>query len=132
MIYLDANIFIYPHTGQGEKSTFSIALLSKVAHGEIDAGTSVLSWDEVQHALRKKVGKEHALELTRDLLLMNNLVWFETDETLLDKAQFLTETYNLQPRDAIHAATAILNECHEIFSDDPDFDRVKEFKRIAP
>ena len=132
MIYLDANIFIYPHTGQGEKSNFSISLLMKVACGELEAGTSVLSWDEVQHALRKKVGKEQAIELSKSLLMMNNLLWFNADASLIEKAQSLTEEYNLLPRDAIHAATAILNGCKEIVSDDKDFDVVKALKRIAP
>lgn len=132
MMYLDANVFIYPHTGQGVKSDASIVLLAKVALGELEAGTSVLSWDEVQHALRRKIPKEQALEVSKNMLFMNNLLWFEADAALLEKAQFLTETCNLQPRDAIHAATAILNGCREIISDDPDFDRVKELKRVAP
>ena len=36
----------------------------------------------------------------------------------------------MKPKDAIHSACAIKNGIKEIISDDPDFDTLKEAKRI--
>lgn len=132
MMYLDANIFIYPNTGEGTKSGACIALLNKVIKNEMQAGTSVLTWDEVHYALQKEIGKEKATEQSKELFTMPNLTLFSTNVKTIESAQQLVEKYNLKPRDAIHAATALLNNCTEIISDDPDFDKVKELKRIKP
>ena len=52
------------------------------------------------------------------------------NKSILFKAQQLIEEYNLKPRDAIHAATALVNGINEIISDDSDFDKIKEIRRI--
>ncbi len=43
----------------------------------------------------------------------------------------MAETYLLNPRDAIHCASAITKGLNVIVSDGADFDAVKEIKRIA-
>ena len=132
MIYLDTNIFIYPHTGDDNKAQTCSKIIEKSITGEIEAGSSVLTWDEFHYSLIKKLDKEKATALSKDFISIPNLAIFETNLKTISKAQALIEIYNLKPRDAIHAATAILNGCDIIISDDPDFDRVKELKRIAP
>ena len=132
MIYLDTNIFIYPHTGDDAKSGACITILQKATSQEIQAGTSVLTWDEFQHVLKKEYGEKEkikAIEQSKDILNNPGIVWFEATKKIIDKAQELTEEYNLKPRDAIHAATAIINNCTEIISDDSDFDKIKGLKR---
>ena len=130
MIYIDTNIFIYPHTGDDAKSGACIKLLEKAMTEEIQAGTSIITWDEFQHAIKKKFhDNEKAIGLSKDFLDMPNITLFEANFKIIEKAQKLTEMYNLRPRDAIHAATAIINNCEEIISDDSDFDKVKELKR---
>ena len=42
------------------------------------------------------------------------------------------KTYEINPRDAIHLATALIFESSEIISSDTDFDNIKEIKRIDP
>jgi predicted nucleic acid-binding protein len=59
-----------------------------------------------------------------------NLKILKIDSEVIKEAQKLVETYKLKPRDAIHAACAIKNNIKEIISDDPDFGKVKEIKRI--
>ena len=130
MIYLDTNVFVYPHTGDDAISGACIKVLEKAMTEEIEAGTSVITWDEFQHALKKKFhDREKAIELSKNFLSMPNITFFEANTNIVEKAQKLTEAYNLDPRDAIHAATAIINNCSEIISDDTDFDNIKELKR---
>ena len=133
MIYLDTNIFVYPHTGDDAASKACIKLLESAMSEKITACTSVLTWDEFQHALKKKFqDRKKAVELSRDFLSMPNITFFDTNKEIIEKAQKLTEKYNIAPRDAIHAATAITNGIKEIISDDPDFDKITEIKRTAP
>jgi predicted nucleic acid-binding protein len=129
MIYIDTNIFVYPNTGVGPSSKASISIIEKLTNNELEAGTSILTWDELNYVLRKILGAEKANEATRDFLSTPNLIFFEANEKTLNKAQSLMERYPLKPRDALHAATAILNNCTEIVSDDSDFDKIKELKR---
>ncbi len=58
------------------------------------------------------------------------LNFIKLDRKIIDKAQDLITNYSINPRDAIHAATAIINNISEIISDDSDFDVIKEIKRI--
>lgn len=132
MIYIDTNILIYPHTGDDAKSEACIEILRKATSQDINAGTSVLAWDEFQHVLKKEYGekeKTKAIEQSKDLLKNPGIEWFEATKKIIEKAQEITEKHNIKPRDAIHAATAIINNCSEIVSDDPDFDKIKELKR---
>lgn len=131
MIYLDTNVFLYPHIGNDSTSSACIKILEKAMSEEIKAATSVLTWDEFQHAIKKRLqDREKAVELSKDFLSMPNITFFEANKEVIEKAQKLTEEYNLDPRDAIHASTALVNGIKEIISDDPDFDKVKEIKRI--
>ena len=129
MIYLDANIFIHIITGDTQRSEISLSILKKVTNGEIEACTSLLTWDEVLYALKRELGRGKALEESRKFLETPNLIFIEVNNKIIAKAQNLAESYTINPRDAIHAATAILNNCTEIISDDPDFDKIKELKR---
>ena len=132
MIYLDANIFMYLITGESQQSESCLSIINKVITGKMEACTSLLTWDEVLYALKREIGRERALEESRKFLEIPSLLFIEVDGEVITKAQMMTELYHLNPRDAIHAATAILNCCKEIFSDNPDFDRVKGLKRVAP
>lgn len=48
------------------------------------------------------------------------------------RAQEIMEKYQVKPRDAIHAATALENNVVEIVSYDKDFEKVEGLKRIEP
>ncbi|HLC31229.1 MAG TPA: type II toxin-antitoxin system VapC family toxin [Candidatus Nanoarchaeia archaeon] len=130
MIYLDTNIFLYPLLGTDKKAEECIKILNQMNEGKIKAGTSVLTWDEFYYKLVQKIGKEKTKELSKDFLMSPNLIIFEANKKTIYKAQEMVDKHNLKPRDAIHSATAILNNCTHIASDDKDFDTVTELKRI--
>ena len=129
MIYLDTNIFIYASIDESEIGKKCSEIISLHLNEKKDVATSCLTWDEVVYGIRKKVGKEMSIIQGKNLIEMQNLLWLDTNNLIISKAQELMEAYNLKPRDAIHAATAIVNGIKEIISDDSDFDKVKEIKR---
>ncbi|MBU2615650.1 MAG: type II toxin-antitoxin system VapC family toxin [Nanoarchaeota archaeon] len=130
MIYLDANIFILSIVNNKEKGESCRKLLSGVASGKIEAATSVLTWDEIIYFLIKRASPETIKKQSNKLLKFPHLIFLKTDLVILEKAEELRSEYRLRPRDAIHAATAIVNKIPKIASDDTDFDKVKELKRV--
>ncbi len=132
MIYLDANIFIYPIVNPvgEERGRICGELLLKAASKRIDAFTSLLTWDEVVHSIKRYLGRDIAVVAGKKFIEFPNLTFLRVDEGIISEAQILISKYNLNPRDAIHASTAIRNGIKKIISDNPDFDKVKEIKRI--
>lgn len=132
MIYLDANIFVYPIVNPltEKKVVVCRKIALKIAAKEILAYTSYLTWDEVVHSVKKFLGKDIAVLEGKKFIRLANLNFLKVDEDVIFKAQELISKYNLNPRDALHAATALTNNINKIISDDSDFDKIKELKRI--
>ncbi len=128
--YIDANIFIYAVNSSSVNFQQCKDFLMKIAKGEIEAATSFLAWDEFFWATKRNLGLELAKMESSKFLDMPNLKFIVADEAIIRTAQKLTESAGLDPRDAIHAASAISRGIKQIVSDDPDFDAVKELKRI--
>jgi len=132
MTYLDSNIFIYAIGNKLAKGEESRNILQKIVSGEIEAQTCTLTWDEFIYVVRKNFGRELSVIEGKKFLNFPSLNWIIVDKKTVDKAQELIEKYNLKPRDAIHAASAIINKIPTIITDDSDFDKIKELKRIHP
>lgn len=130
MIYLDANVFIYATLHMKQQAEGCVKILTDLVNGRIDACTSVLTWDEYFNSIRKNLGSAYAISESEKFINFLNLKFIDTNINTIVFAQQLIKKYNLRPRDAIHAATAIVNGCKEIASDDSDFDKVKELKRV--
>ncbi len=133
MRYLDASVFLYyildPESGRNRIASKS--LLMKVAEGSMHGATSVLTWDEIVWAVKKKVGLDIAKTEGAKFLRFPGLRLLEANETVLITAQSLVDGYDMRPRDAIHAACCIENGIEEIITSDPDFDRVEGLRRIS-
>jgi len=132
MIYLDSNIFIYAALNMKPVSENCLKIMDKIAKNEIDACTSILTWDEFFQSIKKNLGSDYAKIAGQRFLNIVNLKLLDADLNVVSTAQKLTEKYNLGPRDAIHAATAIVNKCDSIITDDSDFNKIKEIKTIKP
>ncbi len=130
MKYLDSNIFLYPVLYSDKKSAICKEILMKVAKNEIKASTSLLTWDEIVFAVKKLVGNDFAIAQGDKFLKFPNLIFIKVDESVISSAQAIIAQYGLNPRDAIHVASALIHGCEEFVSDDSDFDKVKEIKRI--
>ena len=135
MLYIDSNIFIYPiiynETTILESKNCKNFLL-KVASGEVEAYTSLITWDEITWIVRRILGVEASVNQGRKFLKFPNLKILGIRKTTILKAQEIMEKYKLKSRDAIHAATAIENKITTIVSYDRDFESIGELRRIEP
>ena len=130
--YLDSNIFIYPLLYEDERSLLFEDILLSLINKEFMGFTSTLTWDELVHSIWKKRGREIAIIEGEKFLQMPNLLFIDANKNIINKAQKLINNYNIKPRDAIHTTTALLNNIQEVISDDNDFDKIKDIRRISP
>ena len=128
MLYLDSNIFIYAAIDTAETGSKARILLQQIQCGQEKASTSALTFDEVFWAIKKQSQKQ-AIEAGEALLNFPNLELKPVDLELLSLTMEIIKKYNLDPRDAIHAATAIAAKADYIVSTDPHFDRIKGLMR---
>ena len=128
VLYLDSNIFIYATVNTKELGEKARSLLQKIQQGEEKAQTSALTFDEVFWAI-KKYNLEAAFEACQALLNFLNLEIIPANRELVLSALQIIKEYNLAPRDAIHAATAIAGKAEAVVSADMHFDKMKEIKR---
>jgi hypothetical protein len=133
VVYLDANLFVYAIThdpSEHPKARAATAILARMVTGELRAVTSFLTWDEVVWVVWRLTGLENAIRAGRALLTLRNLNFIKVDLQIILKSQELVAKYGLKPRDAIHAATALVEGEREIVSDDKELDVVREIRRI--
>ena len=130
MIYLDTNVFISALSPE-EINKEAHAILVKIANGKVNAATSCLTWDELVWGLRKFFSKDIITKTGRNFLALPNLILLNVDSNVVSMAQTIVEKYTIAPRAALHAAAAIRNGAEFIISDDRDFDKIKEIKRLG-
>lgn len=130
MTYLDANVFVHAALNTGEKAFSCKNILLKVAEGRLAAATSALTWGELVWAVKRQSSHDFAKAAGAELLKIPNLKFLAVDSAVISEAQRLISEHNLDPRDAIHAASAIKHGIKEFVSDDTDFDAVAGIKRI--
>ena len=128
--YLDTNVFIYAAIQNDELGINSRRILDLITIGKIYGFTSCLTFDEFVWVVRKL--KPELLVMGANSLLESNLKFVDVNKLVLQNALDIIKEFNLKPRDAIHAATAISPNIDEIISEDKDFDSVRELKRINP
>jgi uncharacterized protein len=126
VLYLDANIFIFAALNNEELGNRAVSLLEKIQMGQERAVTSALTFDEVFWEVKKNRGREKALETAEAMLNFPNLEIVAADKTVVHSAIELLRKYNLAPRDALHAATAISEKVESIITEDSHFSKIKE------
>jgi uncharacterized protein len=127
--YIDSNIFVQGIL-RGDERCKEVIL--KIARGEFSGVTSVLSWDEIVFVISKFLGKDIGIREGRKFFDLPNIEFVDVRKETILLSQKLVEKYGLKPRDAIHSATAISMKLMEIVSEDKDFDKVLELKRVNP
>lgn len=130
-VYVDSNIFIFPVIYERvPKAERAEKVLRRIASGGLKAYTSTLTWNEVTWVTYRVLGRADSIEIGKKFLTFPNLAFIDVDLGVVAKAQQLMEKYQISPRDAIHAASAILKDIRHIISEDEDFDTVEELRRL--
>ena len=134
-VYVDTNIFLNPilyNINANQEANKSKSFLEKIIDNKIIGFTSVLTWDEFVWIIRKTLGIQLAIEKGRKFLIIPNLRIVKVSLITINRAQNLISNYKIQPRDAIHVASALENKINKIISFDEDFDIIKEIERTEP
>jgi len=132
---VDSNIFIYPaiyDPAAIPEAAKAKANLQEIASASIEAYTSTLTWDELTWVVRRLFGFEKAAAQGASFLRLPNLRLLRVDVEVICRAQSILEEFQLKPRDAIHAATALGNGIDRILSYDEDFDALPNLDRVTP
>jgi predicted nucleic acid-binding protein len=129
VLYIDSNVFVYAALNTEKLGDRARSLLSKIQRGKEQAVTSALAFDELVWVVKKHRSMEDAVSAGEALLNFPNLKLVVINGDLLVSALNLIKKYNLDPRDAIHAATALMEKAKTFVSTDSHFDRITELKR---
>ncbi|MGE9809920.1 type II toxin-antitoxin system VapC family toxin [Ferroplasma acidiphilum] len=131
MIYIDSNVFIFAALNNEELGNGAKLILEKVENRSIEASTSSLTFDEVVWIVKKNRSFEDAVSIGEAFLVMEGLHLVDVNQDLLALAISIMKKYKTDPRDSIHAATAITQKADVIISEDMDFDKIMGIKRIG-
>ena len=129
MLYFDAGVFILAALNRDAIGRRARSLIQRVADGKDEAASCALSVDEVIWVVGKHRSRDDALSAGRAFLSVPNLKILPVNQDSLISALTLMRRYELDPRDAIHASTALLNRCSAIVSADAHFDAIVEIPR---
>lgn len=132
MILLDANILMYAAGAEHPHKAPSLALLERVATGDIEVGADVEVLQELLHRYRA-IGRWEDGKRVYDLARTIVATWLPIDVSVLDRARGLLERDgDLSARDALHAAVCLEVGAESLCSYDHDFDRVVGLQRVEP
>ena len=129
MFYLDANVFVYAALNREDIGDRARSLLREVQQGKLAASSSALTFDELVWAVKRHRSLKDAITAGEAFLNMPSLQLVGVNGDLLSAALELIRRYQLDPRDSIHAASALLENAEIIVSTDEHFDKVKEARR---
>lgn len=118
-IYLDANVFISAYENRGAHSDHAWWILDAVEGGEFSAVTSELTLAEVLVGPIRDGDEVLAKDYNEVIAPGDALSIVPVDrKTLIEAANLRAMRRSLRLPDAIHVATARLNECRYLVSDD--------------
>jgi predicted nucleic acid-binding protein len=123
-VYLDTNCFIYSVERIEPFQAILDTLWQTVSTGQITVVTSELTLLEVL-VKPLRVGDVATATTFRTILQKSpDVQMLPITQTVLEKAASLRATMNLKTPDALHAATAVLNDCVLFVTNDSTFSRV--------
>ena len=132
MILVDTNVIMYAAGADHPRKRPSIALLERVARGEVEATIDAEVLQEILHRYRA-IGRWEDGRRMYDLVrqLFRNVVPVTAE--VLDRARRILDTdRRIMARDALHAAVVMAEGLEAVCSWDRDFDRIKGIVRREP
>ncbi len=129
-MYIDSNIFIFAAIDHGKSGQNCREIIRLINEQKITCAASFLVIDEVMWILKKKVGKDDAIKITKAMLSMP-IKWIGLDKSVIIRMVEIYELTQLDPRDAIHFSSMKESGLSAIVSEDKDFDNVEGLERIS-
>lgn len=128
-MYIDSNIFIFAATDEGELGENCRGIIELINEHRITCAASYLVVDEVIWVLKKLVGKDDAIKITKAMLSMP-IKWIDIDRSVIIKMMDIYKNTKLDPRDTIHVSSMKEAGLSIIVSEDRDFDNMGGVERI--
>lgn len=132
MILIDANVFLYAAGAEHPHKAPSLALLRRIALGEIEAAVDAEVLQEILHryrAIRRWQEGREVYALARRIV---PLVVAITDRVVDRARDLLDDDGRLGARDAVHAAVVLDRGMEGVCSYDRDLDRIAGVRRVEP
>ncbi len=128
-MYIDSNIFVFAATDKNKKGKNCRKIIEMINENKIVCAASYLVIDEVIWILKKHLGRKDSIKITKAILSLP-IKWIDLDKTVVVNMVNILEKTKLDPRDATHLASMEKMGLSSIISEDSDFDKIKEVKRI--
>jgi len=132
VILVDTNVIMYAAGAEHPRKRPSVALLGRVARGEVEATIDAEVLQEILHRYRA-IGRWEDGRRVYDLArqLFRSVV--PVTPEVLDRARKILDTdRRIMARDALHAAVVMSEGLEAVCSWDRDFDRIKGLVRREP
>ncbi len=130
MLYLDSNVFIYPELYKDEKAKNAKKILIGLANKKFNAFTSFITLDECCWIVWRNIDKDTGIKFANKLFKFPNLRFVSLNDEIIRKMFFNLESYDIQPRDAIHLASMQNKNIKTIITDDNDFNQIDDIERL--
>ncbi len=128
-MYLDANFFVFANFDTGSNGCEARRIIQEITK-EKHAITSSLALDELMGVIIKNKQHQKLRQVIEEIYSIKNLEVKEVPSFIPLRALNFIEKHQLKPRDAFHVALMEHFGEKEIVSDDADFDKVHNIKRI--
>jgi predicted nucleic acid-binding protein len=132
VILVDANVLMYAAGAAHPHKSASLALLDRVAGGQVEAAVDAETLQEILHryrALNRWREGRRLYDVARRILPLVIPITAE----VLDRARALLDLHEgLMARDALHAAVVEVHSLAAICSFDADFDAIPTIRRLQP
>ena len=129
-MYIDSNIFIFAAADKGTKGRTCREIIKLITERKIICTASTLIIDEVIWVLKKNIGKDDAIKITKTMLSLP-IKWLDIDKSSIIRMIDIYEKTTLDPRDALHISSMIETGLSTIVSEDKDFDKVEGIERMS-
>ncbi|MBS3155666.1 type II toxin-antitoxin system VapC family toxin [Candidatus Woesearchaeota archaeon] len=129
--YIDSNIFVFAAVSDEKEGLKARQVLEYLAEKNVKIYTSVLTFDEFSYKLLKNRKKEDAVNAISAFFNLKGIIFIDVSRNIIWDAFEIIKNYNLEPRDAIHLACALSRNLKIMISEDADFDKIKEIKRLS-
>jgi predicted nucleic acid-binding protein len=129
-IALDSCVFIYEVEAHPRYVALTRRVFSWLEQTDSQAVTSAITMTELLVAPYKAAGARRVAGYLSLLATYPNLEWIAADLEVADQAARLRAAHGLKTPDALQAATAVHAGATALVTNDPAFERVREFETL--